>query len=265
MSRASVTTALAVVLALLGWALRGTGLELTVFHAINAWGPQAPVFWSSWSVVGLGVSVLLILAAGGAARAQALVTWVLVLVLGGLVLHAAKLGIGALRPLAVLGPDGVQVVGAALLRGSMPSGHSATGFALAALATHFRFKGAWVYWLGALMVGLSRMAVGAHWPSDVLVGAGLGLVLGLAGARWPWAVRTAQACAVQMQSRAGSRLVAGALVMLASGFWVADYDYPAATTTHAGLCLLGLWAALVWWWAHPSHHLKSSDHARGSA
>jgi undecaprenyl-diphosphatase len=47
--------------------------------------------------------------------------------------------------------------------------------------------------LVGVAVALSRIAVGAHWPSDVLVGAGLGLLAGQAGTwmslRWPVAAR----------------------------------------------------------------------------
>jgi undecaprenyl-diphosphatase len=237
-------------LAGLGWGLRGSALELQVFHTINAWGPQAAFFWSSWSVLGLGVSALLILAAGGRARAQAVLTFLVILLLGGLVLHGAKWWVGGLRPLAVLGPDGLHVVGAALRHGSMPSGHAATAFAFATVMTlQVAPRGAVLVlcWLGALAVALARVAVGAHWPSDVLAGAGLGLGLGALGAYGAQQWSALPAAAARLQQRWGARCVAVALVALSGGFAVTDDGYPAAAGTHAALCVLGLWAAWVWW------------------
>ena len=62
---------------------------------------------------------------------------------------------------------------------SFPSGHTTTAFAVAtALALLFpRF--ALLFYAGALLVGLSRIGVLAHYPSDVAAGAVLGTVLTL--------------------------------------------------------------------------------------
>ena len=38
--------------------------------------------------------------------------------------------------------------------------------------------------LGATLIGLSRIAVGAHWPLDVLGGAAIGWLCGAFGAWW---------------------------------------------------------------------------------
>ena len=58
---------------------------------------------------------------------------------------------------------------------SFPSGHTVTVFALAsALALIWRPL-AWPGFALALLVGLSRIMVGAHWPSDVLAAAWLGI------------------------------------------------------------------------------------------
>lgn len=60
---------------------------------------------------------------------------------------------------------------------SMPSGHTALTFAglvmIGMLAPKYK-----VYtWSLAILVGVSRIAVGAHWPSDVILGAFIGMVV----------------------------------------------------------------------------------------
>jgi undecaprenyl-diphosphatase len=71
---------------------------------------------------------------------------------------------------------------------SFPSGHAATAFA-AAWVLGARFPRARWPLLGvATLIALSRVVVGAHWPSDVLVGAAVGSAVGL-GVAWAARVR----------------------------------------------------------------------------
>ncbi|KXF80315.1 phosphatase PAP2 family protein [Enterovibrio coralii] len=58
---------------------------------------------------------------------------------------------------------------------SMPSGHTAAAFVMAALLSHFYPDFNHVYWTWAAAIGLSRVLLGVHFISDVLVGALLGL------------------------------------------------------------------------------------------
>lgn len=59
---------------------------------------------------------------------------------------------------------------------SMPSGHAAVSFAgLVMIGMLFpRIK--WATWTMAIIIGLSRIYVGAHWPSDVIFGAFIGML-----------------------------------------------------------------------------------------
>jgi undecaprenyl-diphosphatase len=74
---------------------------------------------------------------------------------------------------------------------SFPSGHATTAFATAVLLTLWypRWAGAW---LGlAALVGLSRVVLGSHFPSDVLAGALLGSAVALAAHAYVPAARRA--------------------------------------------------------------------------
>ena len=58
---------------------------------------------------------------------------------------------------------------------SFPSGHATAAFAIAGALGHcYPDMRAWLY-LGAAVVGLSRITSGFHYPSDVFLGAGIGL------------------------------------------------------------------------------------------
>jgi membrane-associated phospholipid phosphatase len=102
----------------------------------------------------------------------------------------ARVGKGLIespRPAAEVDNAQMRIVGETLHNVSMPSGHTLTAFAVAsaiyfALPEKGRARHLWLFALAA-GTGLSRIAVGAHWPGDVAVGACLGLLAGMLGAR----------------------------------------------------------------------------------
>jgi undecaprenyl-diphosphatase len=63
---------------------------------------------------------------------------------------------------------------------SFPSGHATTAFAAAVLLSLRYPRGAAVFFGLAVLVGLSRVVLGSHFPSDVVAGAALGSLVALA-------------------------------------------------------------------------------------
>jgi undecaprenyl-diphosphatase len=62
---------------------------------------------------------------------------------------------------------------------SFPSGHAAFFFALAmGIYLYNKKLGIW-YFVGAVLMGLARIFVGVHWPSDILGGALVGIISGV--------------------------------------------------------------------------------------
>ena len=59
---------------------------------------------------------------------------------------------------------------------SMPSGHTFASFAGLVMIGLLAPKIKWFTWSLAIVIGLSRVCFGAHWPTDVILGAFIGMV-----------------------------------------------------------------------------------------
>lgn len=79
------------------------------------------------------------------------------------------------RPRPFLFWSGVNVIFSPPLNFSFPSGHTATAFAAAYFLDQYCFKqNRWVY-LAALWVGITRIYIGVHYPTDILGGIVVGI------------------------------------------------------------------------------------------
>jgi undecaprenyl-diphosphatase len=62
---------------------------------------------------------------------------------------------------------------------SFPSGHAAIFFAIATAVYLYNKKlGIW-FFVVAILMGMARIFVGVHWPSDILGGAVIGIISGI--------------------------------------------------------------------------------------
>ena len=115
-------------------------------------------------------------------RPEKQLSLILTCLIGTLLLRTGKAMIPTLRPVGELGLDMVNVLGPVLKKGAVPSGHAGTVFLLAGLSfLYTESRTRWLVLLLATLSAISRVAVGAHWPLDILLGAELGLVAAICG------------------------------------------------------------------------------------
>lgn len=114
-------------------------------------------------------------------RKLGIMCWI-TLVLNFLICNVLIKGnVGRTRPFEVI--DGLTYLIAKPVDTSFPSGHTSSAFSLASLITCYLPRNK--KWIGvisltiAAMIGFSRMYLGVHYPSDVIVGFLLGIIFGL--------------------------------------------------------------------------------------
>jgi membrane-associated phospholipid phosphatase len=159
--------------------------------------PESVPFFDRWTIhepnlvwdgasdlVGVGVMLasILDLATAGRAGGASMLASIESFVWAEAVTHLAKAAVGRKRP--ILYTDlAAEVAAAGRHQRSMPSGHTAGAFAFATSYWLSRSNVTeddkpwlrWIFMAGATTVGVLRVAAGKHYPSDVLVGAAVGV------------------------------------------------------------------------------------------
>lgn len=252
--RLALAWAWAASLIVLGLALHGHALNIVSFVWLNERAPAVAGWASSLSVLGLGGAAFVLFALVGLRRADVLALFLLTLLIGGLAVHGVKWFCDAARPAAFLSAQQVVVIGKALHAKSMPSGHSATWAAVALLGwfalqaragAPARLALALSLTLVAALGALARVAVGAHWPADLLVGAGLGV--GSAGLAMTRPGRRVVAALERvLTGHAGPWLIVPAVAATTWSIASSRADYPLAMGTSVLLVAFGCLATVSW-------------------
>lgn len=162
------------------------GNHQTGFHSLQDVGDLAPpAIWANVTFLGDTIFALCILAILAWRYPSAVWLGLLAAVLASVVNTWMKKTFGTARPPGVFTQEEITIIGIAAKKTAFPSGHTATAFALASVL----FLVARQRWLqcavlaAAVLVALSRVFVGVHWPVDLGVGAAVGS-LGVWIASW---------------------------------------------------------------------------------
>lgn len=197
-----------VVLYALALIAAGSLLHFSIFNqlwmrALHAQGLGQDTFWLLLTNLGRGWPAFAVIAALDLGSGRRTALFFRCTLLSALLLPVAKDFFAVARPASVLPPDVLHLIGVPVTGfSSMPSGHALTAGAVLGILwlghrvslPKRRFQLALlVGGLIALLVTCSRMAVGAHWPADVMVGTGVGMLIAAAAdwheQRQPWAAR----------------------------------------------------------------------------
>ncbi len=165
----------------------GSGIDGGLYTRVTGWAESAPHWFDQlvkeWSAFGLAVFALLMLWAWWRARAadSAVMARVLaaplIVVVAYLVNSVLKSLVEEVRPcqqipatvpLEACPPSGDW---------SFPSNHTVAAFAAATALWYADRRLGWIGLLAAVLMGASRIWVGAHYPHDVLVAALVGVLV----------------------------------------------------------------------------------------
>lgn len=145
-------------------------LDQAIFSAINGLaGTNPTVDWIAVAITSFGVAFLALLI---------LATRKKRVIFNGLISFLLSSGVELCikQIFHTARPAGNALVAATNY--SFPSGHSANAFALAMTLYFYDKRIGIPALIFAAIIGISRIFVGAHWPSDVIVGAALGIGAG---------------------------------------------------------------------------------------
>ena len=145
--------------------------DTSIFRVVNSWhSPLTDQVWLAVTALGDGLVLGIIVGAFIVVNPRVVAIGIPLLLLSSLTVNLIKAVFPSVRPAELLGA--VHVMGPLLRSGSFPSGHAAAAMAAGlSIASYCSFRPARaIALLMAVLIGVSRIFVGAHFPKDVLAG-----------------------------------------------------------------------------------------------
>ncbi len=208
--------------------------QMDVFYSLNEWlSSTLPIsnIWIESTSLGNGLVLIPIVAMTIFFRPRAWSTLWATIPIAAILSSLGKNLLNMPRPAGYLEASSFIVLGDRVSAStSLPSGHTLTIFAgitvvLLSLFPSIRTREHKCYValaiLVASLIGISRVAVGAHWPMDVVIGAALGWISGLLGYEWSkrkWSPELPDA------KSTNANLAGGAMIIWGFALSIANYQ-----------------------------------------
>jgi membrane-associated phospholipid phosphatase len=161
-----------------------TGTNQALFMNINSLSKYTGSFiWSNLTFLGDALPAVVVMLLLIRKMPEAVWSGIVATTIATIIVNVIKSCFNLPRPPAVIASDMINIIGPAISSHSFPSGHTVTIFTLAGIIIlYFRSLSLRiVIVILAILVGVSRMVVGVHWPSDVFTGAVIGILCATAG------------------------------------------------------------------------------------
>lgn len=209
-----------------------------LFVLLNRVGAGGAWFWQNLTMLGEGLVAFVLLACFSKKDGRFIWLLLIAAVVAGFSSQLLKHWLDMPRPAVVLDVGSFNLIGAELRSLAFPSGHATTAFVAASMfAWRFPRFALWGYlFFGS--VAFSRVAVGAHWPFDVLAGSCLGFLSGKV------AIALIDRWFKDLGVYAG---LAAWILLVAMAIWlfVFDLDYPDAKLLTVVIGAAGVVTALL--------------------
>lgn len=174
---------------LLTWLIaHSLGTDKELFYTINQLSGIGSIYiWvffnflgNAWGVFAFSLPLLLY-------APRLLISAIFAGIIAGIITRPIKEILQLPRPPSLFDHSTFFILGKPLTTLSMPSGHTVTAFAIAtaylfSLQKDRQHKFIWLIGL-ACITGMTRIVLGAHFPSDVFAGAAIGLFSGVLGSQ----------------------------------------------------------------------------------
>ena len=153
-------------------------INQSLFLRLNHAAQFMPITWWGYiTYLGDGMAVGCILAVVFRKDPKIALVGIIAVLTSGIIVQVLKSYFSIPRPAGILNLDEFYLFGDILKSRGFPSGHSSTAFSLLGtfFYAHDNNKQGWLFFSAALLIAFSRVAIGIHWPADILAGSLIGL------------------------------------------------------------------------------------------
>ena len=152
-------------------------INISLFLMLNKAAQYIPITWWGYiTYLGDGIAAGCILGIIFRKNPNAALIGILAVLISGVIVQLLKDFFSIQRPAGILELKQFYQLGEIFTSRALPSGHSATSFSLFGTLMYNQNNNKLLFLGLAILIAFSRIAIGMHWPMDILSGAIIGII-----------------------------------------------------------------------------------------